>query len=90
MFCSNQCSFLSKRSTIDALAEITEKIGQMSTDTLTCILLDLRKTFDSTNLENLLAQLEKYGVRGNCLKLEPYTEEGSQCVKVTDVLSDFL
>ena len=49
MFCSNQFDFRSKRSTIDAPAEVTEQIRQKSTDTFTCLLLDLRKAVESIN-----------------------------------------
>ena len=53
MFYWKQFGFRSKQSTIDARAEITERIGQGSNDTFICIMLDLRKTFDSINQEIL-------------------------------------
>ena len=59
-----QFGIRSKGSTIDSLAEITEQSKQGSTDTLRCIMLDLRKAFDSTNYPFLVAKLEKYCVRG--------------------------
>ena len=91
MFYSKQFGFRSKRSTIDALAEITEQIWNGSTDTLTFILLDLRKAIDSINHEILFAKLEKYGVREICSKwFESYLRERRQCVQVNDVLSEFL
>ena len=47
MFYSKQFGFGSKRSIIDDLAETTEQVRPRSTDTFTCIKLDLRKAFDS-------------------------------------------
>ena len=66
LFYSKQIGFRSERSNIDALVEYIDQIRQRSTDTFTCNLLDLRKAFDSINHENLLAQMEKYGVRRIC------------------------
>ena len=59
---SNQFGFRCKRSTFDALVETTEQIRQRSADTFTCMLLGLRKAFDSINHEKLFAKPEKYGV----------------------------
>ena len=57
-FCSNQSGFFNERSTIDALVEITNQIGQWRADTFTCTLHDLRKQFYSNNHEKLLAELK--------------------------------
>ena len=65
MYYSEQFGFRSERSNINALAEVTEQIRQGSTDTFTCILLDLREALDSIFHEIILTKLEKYGVRGN-------------------------
>ena len=91
MFCSKQFACRSKRSTIDALAEITEEIRQGSTDTYICILLDLPKAFNSINYEILLSKQEKYIVREIFLRwFESKLKQRRQCAEVKDVLSDFL
>ena len=91
MFYSKQFGCGGKRSTIDNLAEHTKHIKLGSTDTFKCILLDLRKAFDSIIHDFLLAKLEKYGVRRICLKwFESFLKEQRQCVHVNDVLSEFL
>ena len=55
--------FCSGRSTIDAPAEVTKQIRQGSTDTFTCILVDLPKTIDSVireifkvNCKNIMSE----------------------------------
>ena len=68
LFCSKQFGFRSKRNTIISLVEIIEPTKQKSTDKFTCLLLDLRKAFDSSIHEILSAKLEKDGVKGVCLK----------------------
>ena len=45
--------FVVKEVFIDALAEKTEQISQMTTDSFTCVMLDLRKAFGSKNIESL-------------------------------------
>ena len=68
MFDSKQSGFRSKRSSTDALSENTEGIRQGSADTFTCLMLDLRKAFDSISHQILLAKPEKHCVRQNCSK----------------------
>ena len=65
---SKQFGFRSKRSTINVVAESTGKIRQGSTDTFKCVLLDLRKAFDSSNYAILLAKHKNQGVKGVLLK----------------------
>ena len=90
MFSWKQFGFRSMRSTNDALVEIAEQTTKGSTDKFTCILLDLRKAFDSINDETLLAELEKNGVRGKCFKwFESYLGEQHECAQVDDALSDY-
>ena len=60
---SKQFGFRNKRSSMDAPALVTGN-RQRRTHTLTRVLLDLRKAFDSTLHETCLAKLEKLGVRG--------------------------
>ena len=53
LFYSKQFGFLSKRTSLDALAEIAEQIRQVSAKTFTCILFELRKVFESNYHEVL-------------------------------------
>ena len=86
-----QFGFLSKRSTIDALAGITERIRQRSTDTFTCFLFGLRKAIDSMTHENLLAKLLKDSVGEKCLNWsEFFSKKQRQCDQVKDLLPEFL
>ena len=58
-----QFGFCKERNTFGDLAEFTEQIKQRSTDAFTCILLNSRKAFDSSDFEFFLAKPENYGVR---------------------------
>ena len=60
-------AFCSRRCIIDAPAGVTKQIRRGSTDSFTCILVDLRKAFNSILREFFLTKMEKYGVRRNCL-----------------------
>ena len=89
--CFIRSSFHSKRNTIDALAEISKQIRQGSTDTFTCILLNLGGAFDSINHDVLLAKIEKYAVKGIRINwFESFLKEQRQCVQVNDVVPDSL
>ena len=91
MLYAMQFGFLGKRSTIDAVAGITEQIRQGSIDTFTCILFELHKAIDSINHENLLVKLENESVAGKCLnRFGSFSKERRQCVQVNDVLPEFL
>ena len=67
----NQYGFRKHHSTELAVAEIyNELLKNMEENKHTCaIFLDLAKAFDSVNHTILLKKAEKYGVRGNALKL---------------------
>ena len=90
-FCSKQFGSRNKRSTADSLAEFTEQSRQEKINTFTCMLLDLRKAFDSCNPKIFMAKLEKHVVGRICSNwFESYLLEGRQCVQVIDVLFHFL
>ena len=81
MFDSKMFGFGSKRSSIDALAEVTDQIRQGRNDALASIFVSLCKAFDSISHEILLAKSEKYGLKGICFKLfESNMKKQQRCV----------
>ena len=80
-----------KHSTSHVICDVINKL-QNSCDKkkFTCvILLDLSKAFDTVNYKLLLSKLEKYGVRGNSLKLiNDYLTHRKQVVHVNNTYSD--
>ena len=82
---SKQFSFGSKRSTIDALAEIRVLIH------FNVYCLIWVEHLIPSIMKFSLAKLEKFVVRGVCFKwLESISKERRQSLHVNDVLSDFL
>ena len=80
-----QFGFRPKFSTEYAILDIYEKmLKNLDSGQSTCaIFLDLAKAFDTVNHDILLRKLEKYGFRGNTLKLfESYLKERYQFVKL--------
>ena len=66
------------------LLKLQNKLGK-SFDTFACILLNLRRAFDSINHEILYAKLEIFVVRGSRSKwFESVFREGRQCIQVND------
>ena len=52
--------------------------------------LDLRKAFDTVNIELLLQKLEKYGIRNKSLDIiTSYLHGRKQCVRINDDISDY-
>ena len=83
-----QFGFRKKHCTIDALVEMTEKIGFSNFEKRFSFFLDLKKAFDTLDHEILLQKLKKYGFRGNCQDwLHSYLENRSQRVVANGVVS---
>ena len=87
-----QFGFREKFATVDALAELTERLRLGVDKNIKCsFFIDLKKAFDTLDHKILLRKLECSGVRGNCYKwFESYLSNRYQCVHVTNCSSDWL
>ena len=76
-----------KRSTVDAIAKLTEHIslGLDSLDETCSVFLDLTKAFDTVDHNLLLLKCERYGLRG-CVYhlLKSYLSDCKQFVQIGD------
>lgn len=86
-----QFGFRAKHSTNHVISDVVNKL-QTNCDnkTYSClILLDLSKAFDTVNHNIVLKKLEKYGIRGNFLKLlESYLTNRKQVVHINNKFSN--
>ena len=80
----SQFGFRNKRSCVDAIASIVERIrSEHSKTDYTCIFLDLKKAFDTIEHTRLLHKIFNIGIRGNALSwLESYLDCRTQVVSV--------
>ena len=93
ILCDNQFGFRSGRSTYMPLVLLQDKItSAFEENSIMCgIYLDLRKAFDTVNIDILLKKLHKYGiVRSAFAMLKSYLHERTQCVQVDHDRSSFL
>ena len=87
----NQFCFRKNNSTLFALLQITEKIGEsIDKGKYGCgIFIDLRKVFDTVNHQILLQKLDHYGIRGSALSwFESYLDNRRQYVYFNGESSD--
>lgn len=85
-----QYGFREKKSTEDAILNLTSKITTSLNESkpCLCIFIDLSKAFDTVCHNLLLQALDSIGIRGNSLKLfKNYLSERFQAVKVDGVFS---
>ena len=89
----NQFGFRKKNSTVNALAQITEKIKMsIGRGKYGCgVFIDLRKACDTVNHNILLTKLEHYGIRDNILKwFQSYLSDRKQYVSINGTSSQLL
>ena len=83
-----QYGFKSKRGTVDAIRELLEQISNEKTH-CEAILLDLTKAFDTVKISLFVEKLERYGIRGICLKLlQSYLDSSKQYLQIFDAISE--
>ena len=89
LLCQSQFGFRTKRSAVDAVAHIIERIRNNHFKTqYTCIYLDLKKAFDTIEHSRLLRKVCNIGIRGKALTwLESFLEGRTQCVSVNECIS---
>ena len=93
LFAPCQLGFRAKLSTEYAVQDIYEKLlFNLDQGLSSCaIFLDLAKAFDTVSHDILIKKLEKYGIRGNVLKLmKSYLADRFQFIKIGNVRSSMI
>ena len=88
-----QFGFQSKKSTIDAVMEVVEYLGNNMNkqEPTCCAFIDLTKAFDTVNHSYLLTKCYKYVLRGPAHNiLKSFLEDRKQCVEIGNKKSDKL
>lgn len=91
LLANNQYGFRSKKSTDDAVLELTSHVSNSLNRGHKCIgiFLDLQKAFDTVSIPILLARLENVGIRGVAHDwFRNYLTRRQQHVRVENVVSD--
>ena len=85
-----QFGFQKKHSTVDAIAEITEKVREnYQSNHMITLFLDLSKAFDCIDHAILLKKLDFIGIRGPCKEwMSSYLKDRMQFVSCNVVYSD--
>ena len=85
----SQFGFRSKRSFVDAIAHIVEKVREDHHKTFyTCIFLDLKKAFDTVDHTRLLQKIYNIGIRGKAFYwLQSYLQGRTQVVSINNCSS---
>ena len=85
----SQFGFRSKRSCVDVLAHIVEKVREDNHKTFyTCIFLDLKKAFDTVDHTRLLQKIFNIGIRGKAFYwLQSYLQGRTRVVSINNCSS---
>ena len=84
-----QFGFRKNHKTIDAIAEVTEKIRKhIGKNGTSLVFLDLKKAFDTISHKHLFEKLDWYGLSGRCKRwIESYLSNRHQFVEIDGIRS---
>ena len=85
----HQFGFLPKRSTLQQLPVIAEKIIEPNKCEVNVVYMDFKKAFDLVSHNHLLDKLQSFGIPGKARRwFEAYLWNCYQCVKIGDSYSE--